>query len=241
MWKPLKRIIIIGLVLVACDFSLYAWYGNSVKRRFEGMNPARADCAIVFFNDFTEDWALNDETIRRCRHALYLFLKHRVSALVCSGGNRPREGKSGAKLMLQWLSEHGVPRSALHAEMNSCDTLGDIRNSLRIIRNLGYRSVLFVSSPLHLYRIDFLLSRKTTSGDIKIYFAPYSYKGISPELGVLSLFKQTHYEWISFGLHLFLPKSLYNQIIYHKRGCRSGTEEVYRRGLGGIKIRIPIR
>jgi len=227
MSKLLKRTIIIGLVLVACDFFLYTWYGNLVKRRFEGMNPAKVDCAIVLFNDFTEDWGLNDETIRRCRHALYLFLKHRVSALVCSGGNRSRESKSGAKLMLQWLSEHGVPRNALHTEMNSCDTLGNIRNSLRITRTLGYSSVLFVSSPLHLYRIDFLLPQKTTSEGITVRFAPYSYEGISPEIGVLSLFKQTHYEWISFGLYLFLPKTLYNQIIYHKRGCRPDTEELY--------------
>ncbi len=226
MSKSLKRVIIIGLVLVFCDFSLYAWYGNLVKRRFEGMNPARADCAIVFFNDFTEDSALNDETIRRCRHALYLFLKHRVSALVCSGGNRPREGKSGAKLMLEWLSEQGIPRKALHIETNSCDTLGNIRNSLRIIRTLGYSSVLFVSSPLHMYRINFLLPRKRTFGGIKVLFAPYSYKGVSPELGMLSLFKQTHYEWISFGLYLFLPRTLYNQVVYHKRGCRPGTEEL---------------
>lgn len=80
MSKSLKRVIIIGLVLVTCDFSLYAWYGNLVKRGFEGMNPATADCAIVFFGGFTEDSAPNDETIRRCRHALNLFLKHRVSA-----------------------------------------------------------------------------------------------------------------------------------------------------------------
>jgi len=227
MSKPVKRTVIIGLVLVACDFSLYAWYGSLVKGRFEGMNPARAECALVFFNDFTEEWALNDETIRRCRHALYLFLKHRVSALVCSGGNLPREGKSGAKLMLEWLSEHGVPRSALHMEVNSCDTVGNIRNSLRIITTLGYRSVLFVSSPLHLYRIGLLLPQKTTSRGIEILLAPYSYEGISPELGTLSLFKQTHYEWISFGLFLLLPRSLYNQVIYHKRGCRPGTGELY--------------
>jgi len=224
--KHLKKIIIIGLVLVACDFLLYAWYGHLVKRWFEGINPARADCAVVFFNDFTEAWALNDETIRRCRHALYLFLRHQVSAIVCSGGNRPREGKSGAKLMFQWLSGHGVPQDALHIEMDSCETVGNIQNSVRMIDALGYSSALFVSSLLHLYRIDSLFLKETRPEGITIYFAPYPYEAISPKPGVLGLFKQIHYEWISFSLYLFLPKTLYNQIVYFKRGCRPGTERL---------------
>lgn len=210
MSKSLKKIALIVLVLVACDLFLYVWYGNLVKGQFEGINPGRPDCAIVFFNDFTEDWRLNEETIRRCRHALNLFLRHRVSVLICSGGNRPREGKSRAKLMVQWLAEHGVPQNALHTEMNSCETLGNIRNSLRITRTLGYSSVLFVSSLLHLYRMKFLLPKKAASGGITVLFAPYPYEGILPELGLLSLFRQTHYEWMSFGLYLCLPRSLYN-------------------------------
>lgn len=220
----LKKIIIIALVIAACDFFIYEWYGRLVKRRFEEMNPTKADCAIVLFNDFTEDWALNDESIRRCRHALDLYLKHQVSAIVCSGGNRHREGKSGAKLMFQWLSEQGVPRNALHMEMNSCDTLGNIQNSIRMINALGYSSALFVSSPLHLYRINFLLPKEIKPGGIMIFLSPYSYEDISPKPGTLSLFKQIHYEWISFGFYLFLPRSLYNQIIYYNRGCRPGTE-----------------
>jgi hypothetical protein len=218
------KIIIIGLALVACDLLLYAWYGHVVKRRFEGIDRAKADCAVVFFNGYTEDWALNDETIRRCRRALGLFLRHQVSGIVCSGGNRPRAGKSGAGSMFQWLSGHGVPQDALHIEMDSCETVGNIRNSMRMINALGYSSVLFVSSPLHLYRINFLLPKEAKPEGITICFAPYSYEAISPKPGVLCLFKQIHYEWISFGLYLFLPKTLYNQIVYYKRGCRPGTE-----------------
>jgi len=227
MSKPLKKIALIVLVLVVCDLFLYVWYGNSVNGQFEGINPGRAGCAIVFFHDFTEDWRLNEETIRRCRHALNLFLRHRVSVLICSGGNRPREGKSGAKLMVEWLVEHGVPRNALHIEMNSCETLGNIRNSLRITRALGYSSVLFVSSALHLYRMKLLLPKKAAPRGITALFAPYPYEGILPELGLLSLFRETHYEWVSLGLYLCLPRSLYKQIIYHRRGCRPGTEGLY--------------
>jgi hypothetical protein len=226
MSKPLKKIALAVLVLVACDLFAYVWYGNSVKGQFEGINPGRADCAIVFFHDFTEDWRLNEETIRRCRHALNLFLRHRVSVPICSGGNRPREGKSGAKLMLEWLVEQGVPGNALHTEINSCETLGNIRNSLRIAKTLGYSSALFVSSPLHLYRMKLLLPKKAPRA-ITALFAPYLYEGILPELGPLSLFTQTHYEWVSLGLYLCLPRSLYNQIIYHKRGCRPGTDALY--------------
>lgn len=224
MSRPLKRVLIIGLVLAACDFLLYAWYCSVVERQFEEVNPSEADCAVVLFEDFAQGWALNDETTRRCRHTLHLYLKARVSAIICSGGNRPKEGKSGAKAMFQWFSEHGVPRDALHLENDSCDTLGNIRNSTRVAAALGYSSALFVSSPLHLYRIEFLLRRKTASEGITVRLAPYSYQGISPKPGGLSLFKQAHYEWISLGLYLLVPKSLYNRILLYTRGCKADTE-----------------
>jgi uncharacterized SAM-binding protein YcdF (DUF218 family) len=221
MSRPLKSILIIGLVLAASDFLLYAWYCRAVERQLEGVNPSEADCAIVLFEDFAQGWALNEETIRRCRHTLHLYLKARVSAIICSGGNRPKEGKSGAKAMFQWFLEHGVPRHALHLENDSCDTLGNIRNSTRLAAALGYSSALFVSSPLHLYRVEFLLRGKTASEGITVHLAPYSYQGISPKPRGLSLFKQAHYEWISLGLYLLLPKSLYNRIILYTRGCKA--------------------
>ena len=230
MSRVLKRAVIIGLVLATSDFLLYAWYCRAVERQFEGVNPSEADCAIVLFEDFAQGWALNEETTRRCRHTLDLYLKARVSAIISSGGNRPKEGKSGAKAMFQWFSEHGVPRDALHLENDSCDTLGNIRNSTRVAAALGYSSALFVSSPLHLYRIKFLLRRKTASEGITVRLAPYSYQGISPKPGGLSLFKQAHCEWISLGLYLLLPRTLYNRILLYTRGCKADTE-------GGLHVR----
>jgi uncharacterized SAM-binding protein YcdF (DUF218 family) len=174
--KTLRKVIIIGLVLAACDLLLYKWYGNAVEQQFEGVNPAKADCAIVLFNDFTQSWTLNDETIRRCRHALDLFLKHRVSAIICSGGNRPQEDKSGAKLMFQWLSEHGASLDALQLEINSCDTPGNIGNSLRIAAAQNYSSALLVSSPLHLYRVKLLFLKKAEPNVVTVGFAPIHIK-----------------------------------------------------------------
>lgn len=199
-----------------------------MNSQFQGTNPPRADCAVVFFNDFTEDWHLNDETIRRCQHALTLLMKHKVSAIICSGGNRPRNGKSGAKLMAQWLSEQGVPKEAINTESESCESVGNIRHSITISKDLGYNTVLLVSSPLHLYRIDFLLSHSDTLYGMGIGFAPYPFKDTFPKLGVLELMRQTHYEWISFGLYLLLPKNIYNHIIFYKRGCKPGAEGLSR-------------
>lgn len=126
--------------------------------------------------------------------------------------------------MFQWFLEHGVFRNSLHIEMNSCDTLSNIRNSLKIVSNLGYSCVLLVSSPLHLYRISFLHPQKITPEPIMLRFPPYSYEGISPQLELLSLFKQTHHEWISLGLYLFLPEVLYKKTVYYVRGCKPGSE-----------------
>jgi vancomycin permeability regulator SanA len=224
--RYLKTICIIVLALAACDLFAYLLYGHIVNRTFEGTNPPRADCALVFFNDFTEDWHLNDETIRRCHYALTLLLKQKVSSVVCSGGNRPRRGKSGAKLMAQWFSEHGVPQEAINTETDSCETVGNIRLSITTSKALGYDSMLLVSSPLHLYRIDYLLPNSDTLCGMALSFAPYPRGDTFPALGVLELLRQTHYEWISFSLYLLLPKKIYDHIIYYKRGCKPGEERL---------------
>jgi uncharacterized SAM-binding protein YcdF (DUF218 family) len=222
--RHLKRIFLIVLALVACDLLLYILYGSIVNRKFEGVNPPRADCAVVLFSDFTEDWRLNDETIRRCHYALTLLLKHKVSNVVCSGGNRPRNRKSGATLMAQWLSEHGVPQEAINTEVDSCETVGNIRHSIIMSEDLGYHTVLLVSSPLHLYRIEFLLTHIDRLNGMGIGLAPYPVKDTFPKVGVLELLGQSHYEWVSFGLYFLLPKKMYNHIIYYKRGCKPDAQ-----------------
>jgi hypothetical protein len=122
--------------------------------------------------------------------------------------------------MAQWLTEHGVPKEAINTETGSCDSVGNIRHSITMSKDLGYNTVLLVSSPLHLYRIDFLLPHSDTLYGMGISFAPYPLKDTSPKLGLLELMRQTHYEWISFGLYLLLPKKMYHYIIYYKRGCK---------------------
>lgn len=130
--------------------------------------------------------------------------------------------------MAQWLSEHGVSQEAINTETESCETVGNIRHSITMIKALGYNSVLLVSSPLHLYRIDFLLPHSDRLYGMGIGFAPYPLTDTFPKLGVLELMRQTHYEWISFGLYLLLPKKMYHHIIYYKRGCKPGEEGLSR-------------
>lgn len=222
--KLLKLLVIVAVFLFAYDLVLFKWYSTIVARWAHGLDPVEAECAVILFSDFGEDWGLDGEAIRRCRHALRLFRNQQVEAVVCAGGNLALKGKSGSKLMFKWLSEHGMPQTALHREADSCDTLSNIRNPLRIMDRLGYSSALLVSSPLHLYRVSYLISREITPKGLTIHLAPYSYESIVPQAGVLCLFKQTHYEWLCLGLYLSLTKALYNRIIRSRRGCVPTTE-----------------
>jgi vancomycin permeability regulator SanA len=214
MSKLLRGIVVGGLVLFACDLALYRWYDTTVIRWGKTTDPPSGECAAVLFSDFSEDGVLDDEAIRRCRCALELFQYEKASVLLCSGGNLARKDKSGAKIMFQWLSRQGVPRKALRIESESCDTLSNIRNCLNIAGTLGYRSLLVVSSPLHLYRTSFLVGREIRRKGMTIRYAPYPYEKIPPRAAEFDLLKQTHYEWLSFGLYFLIPKSLYNRIIY---------------------------
>lgn len=220
MTKTGKRIALIVVVFFIADILLFYLYGELVKARFAAETPAKADCAIVLFGDFCDDFCLGDETIRRCHHALRLFVNSRISSIVCSGGNRPGKGKSGAVMMRRWFSEHGVPDKALYSESASCDSLSNLEDSMELVRSLGIYSVLVVSSPMHLYRLDSLLSAKTEFYGMDVRLEPYSYGNARPELGPHLLFLQTHYEWISLFIFRWFPRGLYDEIIYLLRGCR---------------------
>lgn len=80
-------------------------------------------------------------------------------------GRRPTEAEDGAKLLEQW----GVPVGALVLESDSRTTRENARYSLPILRELGAKKVLLLSSSWHLPRalVNFQAEAKRQQMDIE--------------------------------------------------------------------------
>jgi len=218
-FRHLKKTLSIGIIILALDILLSLAYVGFANNGYKSNPQEQAESVIVLFHDFNGGTGISDETIRRCRYARHLFLENRLKQIVCSGGLRQEAKKVGAALMAQWLSRHGISRHSILIEANSCDTMANIRNSQKLLRQKGYRSAFVVSSATHIRRLSYLISQETVSRDVALFMAPYPRRPARPKSIWLNDVYQANYEWIAYGLHFLLPRSIYYRIIHATRDC----------------------
>jgi len=91
---------------------------------------------------------------RRLDRGVRLFQQGAAPLLVLSGGGTGPVPE--AEIMLQMALGRGVPEAALLVEIGSHDTLGNARETARLLRARGGRRVLLVSDRAHLPRAALL-------------------------------------------------------------------------------------
>lgn len=91
---------------------------------------------------------------RRVNRAVELFRRGLAPALVLSGGGRGSTAE--AEIMRRCALARGVPESALLVEPYSRDTLGNARETARLLCARGWRRVILVSDATHLPRATLL-------------------------------------------------------------------------------------
>lgn len=118
-----------------------------------------ADCAVVLgakvYADGTPSLALADRTDEGIR----LYQDGRVDWLVMSGGIDPGNGHSEAQVMRARAIAHGVPAEAIILDEAGTNTAATVRNTARIMRERGLRTVLSVSHYYHQPRLKVLFAR----------------------------------------------------------------------------------
>lgn len=101
-----------------------------------------------------------------------LYRLGKVPVIVYSAGSfsghRPVEADDGAELLRLW----GVPEAALRLEPRSRTTRENARYSLPILRDLGARKVLLVSSQRHLPRVLVNFRAEAERQGLAIEFIP---------------------------------------------------------------------
>jgi len=151
-WKRAKWAALV--VLLALDL-LYGAYWFSPQLLCIDTGPARADVIVV----------LGGDTNARPQYAAVLFRQGCASNVVVSGGNMYR----------QVLLKGGVPESAIQLETESRNTMENAEYCLPILKRMGARRVIIVTSWYHSRRA--LKCFEKVAPEIEFYSRP-AYGGL---------------------------------------------------------------
>ena len=135
---------------------------SSLERRYPPVAPAdsaSADAIVVLggclapaiFPRLSEEL---DEASDRMLHGARLYRAGKAPVVVLSGGNLPWSSapRPEAESMAAFVEEWGVPRSAMIVEARSRTTRENAVESARLLRARGVRSILLVTSAMHMPR-----------------------------------------------------------------------------------------
>ncbi len=138
------------------------WLRESLEDRYAAASPAvlpNAD-AIVVLGGGGYTWisrsgvTLDDLKYSRLAQGARLYIAGRSPRVILSGGGEG--GRTEARNMARGMRKFGVPDNALLLEERSTDTTTNARYSAQIARAHGVRSVLLVTSAIHMPRASVL-------------------------------------------------------------------------------------
>lgn len=149
--KPAKKVIAIivllaGGVLVPLGILIGFLDGYGLHQK-----PQKSDAIVVLGARVNENGGAGHGLEARVLHALRLYKKGFASRIICTGGvgdNPPAEAEVAAKILVQ----KGVPRTNIFVENKSTSTWENAVFAARICRAHGWKRVVVVSDPFHLWR-----------------------------------------------------------------------------------------
>ena len=177
------------------------------------------DAAVVLFNDFANSVSgINPETRRRIHHGIKLLQDGKVEYLLVTGGNRAWDKNlKGSHLMRKYMSHLGIAKNKILTEDRSFDTGTNLKLAGKVLQGQGLSSMVLVSSPYHLKRIQAFT--KPQSHDL--HFSPYSLNTASPPISRSELWYSAHHNLTAYTALMILPDAMYGSLI---RWIRKNTK-----------------
>ena len=108
----------------------------------------------------------------RLVHAVALYKAGKAPLLLVTGG-ATLGARSEAKIISDLLEVMGVPRRAILLEEKSRDTHQNALYTTQMLKDLGVRKILLVTSAFHMRRAEALF---TASGELEVIPAPTDYQ-----------------------------------------------------------------
>lgn len=106
---------------------------------------------VVLGYGLLPDGEMRPELISRLHAGYVQALLAPLSPIIVTGGN-PRSGVTEAQAMADWLIGHGIPAERVHIEAEAVSTAQNAERSARIMRDIGMRDAVVVTSADHIDR-----------------------------------------------------------------------------------------
>ncbi|NKY88739.1 YdcF family protein [Nocardia veterana] len=114
--------------------------------------PHGPDTAIVVLGyGLLPDGDMRPELVERLQAGLVQAVVSPSSPIIVTGGN-PRNGTTEAEAMARWLTDHGVAPERIHIEPRAANTIENAANSEALMKSLGSRDAVVVTSADHMPR-----------------------------------------------------------------------------------------
>lgn len=162
--------------------------------------PVQAEVILVLYCGPDRDGALDRRTTRRVLYGSELVRKGVAPVILCSGGFRPTRGFHGAEKMAALAVEAGVPADRVFTECGSRDSVGNLRESRKIMRQRGWRSAVLVASAFQIRR----LRSSIGEGEEDFRYAPVPYD-YPPMLTRLEMWCYAQYSLLADMAYRILP------------------------------------
>lgn len=205
-------------LLVCVDFlGSFLWL-KLVLNEMTRTERSGAPVGVVLMGDFDpQSLELGRESLRRLHHAVTLWREGQMQHIFCVGGARPKMNIYGSELMKSHLIRLGIPEDKIFSERHSYDTQSNWQEIQTKMEERRWEKILMISSPIHLYRLQFLLEEKIRWEAPTVFLAPYSYGSTEPSVKIFELWRQVHYEWLAYIAKKLIPESYYRTWIKRLR------------------------
>jgi uncharacterized SAM-binding protein YcdF (DUF218 family) len=140
----------LGLVAWAVLARALAPRGNTAQDHF--------DLLIVLGSPSDADGNPTPTALERVTEAVHEYERGVAPRMIFTGGaahNRFVE----AQVMARTAEAQGIPETVVYVEPEARDTIENACDSVRMMRNHGWRSAEVISSPSHLPRVGMIFSR----------------------------------------------------------------------------------
>jgi vancomycin permeability regulator SanA len=148
--------LLLRVILVVAAF----WAMAATALLWDGLhdNIARADMGLVLGNTVFPDGTPSPRLAARLDRAIELYEEDRFEKILASGA-LGKEGHDEAVVMRDYLMSRGVPSERILIDSHGYTTYDSARNTMNIMREHNFRSVLVVSQYFHLPRARLAMRR----------------------------------------------------------------------------------
>lgn len=141
-------------ILKYCFSIFLLWFTiHTVYIFYDGLTDdgKSADVALVLGNTVNKDGSLSPRLKARLDCSLTVFKDKRCKYVLVSGG-LGKEGHFEGTVMRKYLVKYGVPDSSIIVDNKGNNSEASVINTLKIVKEKDFKSVLVVSQYFHITR-----------------------------------------------------------------------------------------